>query len=1035
MSENRHHKPLHILNASAGSGKTYRLVQEFVQLLIGKNASPTEFKHLIAMTFTNKAALEMKERIVEALNGIGQGELARNPLKKSLAGNLKISEEEVVIRCREVLEMILHQYEDFHVMTIDKFNLRLIKSFSRDLDLPGEFEVVLDESELIEQVVDDLLNQMGNPEKTALNELMTHYAKSNIDDERAWNFRRNLIEFGNILKNERHQKGIEQLLELELTVERYRELQSQQKRTDSLYLKLSASLKESVELLDAKSLHGGGHTVNDIRSIVNHDRFPMQAELIKKRLGTNLEKQGDEKEIPGEIRSALLELNAFWEETVQSYVATHLFLKNYFNMALLQYMARALNESKQDAQLIRISEFNSLISQLIQNENAPFIYERLGTRYHHFLLDEFQDTSHLQWLNLVPLLHESISQGYNNLIVGDPKQSIYRFKNGIAEQFVALPSIYNPGNDPKLSATSSYFIEMGSIETLEDNWRSSPSIVRFNNDFFEQFKAQLPKETSVFYNAVKQNPQSEKNGRIYIESQERKDTHSEIVAQIIDWIENCLEEGYEPSDLCILGRRNRECNAWAVALDQKGYKVVSSDSLLIDSSAEVRLTISYLQWRLKPSGKNEKKQFAEMFLRLKKESYNVYKRYLIDKTSDDGHRYRGFDDGKFLSDYFGSKERFFFKYEHLYDLIEGFYRISGLNELENPYLHHLADWSHEFGLNRGPNLELFLEEYARKKGSIAVQIPAAKDAINIMTIHKSKGLEFPVVMLPSFNISLDLKSSFLLDWNDFLLYKQPSQSDLLSPLVSLYNHEKNQILTDMVNLCYVAMTRAVERLYVRNHFEKRSFGALFHEVLENTGLATQDENVLSIDIHDGPRMTPDRKDYAKLFFPEDISDRLWFPHIAFQDTEELQSEDVLSDDLQFGIAFHLATSAVASEDSIDEVISSLIGSGEVTHDNAKRIKGHLKTLWKNPDFLKVANQSDKVLTEQSILMENGSVLRMDALFLSTTETAVVDYKTGVPSDKDIRQLKQYKNALSEMGYPNVTGYIYYTSIDEFRAVI
>lgn len=1033
MSENLQ-KPLQILNASAGSGKTYRLVQEYVQLLIGDQASPSEFKHLIAMTFTNKAALEMKERIIQALDGIGNEDPAKESLKLALAKALNISPDDVLLRCQKVLEMILHQYEDFHVMTIDKFNLRLIKSFSRDLDLPGEFEVVLDETELIEKVVDDLLNQLGNKEKGTLNDLMIQYAKSNIDDEKTWNFRRNLIEFGSILKNERHQEGVRQLLEMELSVTRYRELQAQQKKTDAYFLKLILPLKERIELLDPKTVHGGGHTVNDIRSIANHDHFPVQPELIKKRLAGNLEKQDGTKDIPEDIRSSLLEINTYWEGELQSYAATFLFLKNFFNMALLQHMAIALNASRNDAQLIRISEFNSLISALIQNENAPFIYERLGTRYHHFLLDEFQDTSHLQWLNLVPLIHESIGHNRANLIVGDPKQSIYRFKNGVAEQFVELPAIYNPARDPKIAATSSFFLEMGAVEQLENNWRSSPTIVNFNNAFFEEFRSQLPEDTAAFYNAVEQAPKSDKNGLVYIESREQKDSNQDIVAQITNWIEKCLNDGYQPSELCILGRRNRECNAWAVALDQAGYKVVSSDSLLIDSSAEVRLTIAFLKWRLKPSGENEKKQFSEMFLRLRHASYEVYRKYLKEGTSESGRRYRYFDDDAFLAEHFGSKERFFFKYEHLYDLIQGFYRIADMHELENPYLHHLADWAHEYGLNRGPNLSMFLDEYERKKGNIAVQVPAAKDAINIMTIHKSKGLEFPVVILPSLNINLELKSSFLVDWNDFLLYKQPSKTDILNPLVTLYEREKNQILTDIVNLCYVGMTRPVERLYIRNFFEKRSFGGLFHQVLEGTGLASNEEESLVLSLSDGQRTPPKEEDYAKNFFPQDISDRLWFPHIAFQDTEELQHEDFLSDEMQFGIQFHLLASRIKKKTEIDNELNAAQSAGEIATQNIPQLKERLEQLFALSSYTAILEKANKILSEQSILLQNGNTVRPDKLILKENETIVVDFKTGVPKDQDVKQTRMYGRVLKEMGYPEVKAYIYYTAIGELRLI-
>lgn len=1034
MNKTINKEPLQILNASAGSGKTYHLVMEYIQLLIADNVHPSDFKHLIAMTFTNKAALEMKERIIEALDGIGTQNKTKLHLTTALSSNLDLDTSEVEKRCNNVLEAILHQYEDFHVMTIDKFNLRLIKSFSRDLDLPGEFEVVLDETDLIESVVDNLLNQLGNPEQNALNDLLIQYAKSNIDEEKTWNFRRNLIEFGSVLKNERHQPGIAKLLELNLSVDLYRKLQAQQKKTDSAFCEFANQLKSIAENIDPKTVHGGGHTINDLSSIYQTEQFPIKEALIGRRLSGNLSKNDGKKDIPDSIKEALKALTIFWEENIQEYVATKLFLKNYFNMALLQYMANALQTTKKEEQLIRISEFNSLISELIQDENAPFIYERLGSRYHHFLLDEFQDTSHLQWLNLVPLVHEAISQNHRNLIVGDPKQSIYRFKNGIAEQFVALPSIYNPNNDSKIAATSSYFESMGHIKTLKDNWRSSPTIVNFNNHFFEAFKKKLPEGTVSFYNAISQNPKSDKKGQVEITSLQGKESHDETVENIINWIESCLKDGYNPSDICILGRRNKECNTWAIALDNAGYRVVSSDSLLIDTSPEVRLTISYLKWRLKPAGENEKKQFAEMYLRQHHKSFNVYKTYIKENTSTTGKRYRYFDDKSFIQDHFGSSEDFFFKYEHLYDLIEGFYRLTSFSELENPYLHHLADLAHEFGLKRGPNLHLFLEEYERKKGSIAVQIPASKDALNIMTIHKSKGLEFPVVLIPSLNVKLDLKSSFLINWNDFILYKRPTKNDILDPLVSLYEYEMAQILTDMVNLCYVGMTRPVEHLYVRNIHDKSTFGSIFHEILKDSGLAEENDGTLLVKLSDGERTPPKEQVFSDSFSPEDITDRLWFPDIALQDKEDLEQKDFLSEDMQFGIAFHLIVSRSEKIEDVQGLIDDALSSGEIRSEHANRIKTLVESVWSNGEYLQLLENAVEILNEQTILLENGEVIRADKIIVKENQTILIDYKTGLPKAKDQKQLMTYRKALEQMNFPNIKAYLFYISKDELNHI-
>src|SRR5690606_35788651 len=205
------------------------------------------------------------------------------------------------------------------------------------------------------------------------------------------------------------------------------------------------------------------------------------------------------KQFPESLRVAVVEFLSWYDAHVESYVILQKFLGNFFNMALLKYLNTALQELKQHERLIRISEFNSEISKLVADEDAPYIFERLGTRFHHFLLDEFQDTSRLQWLNMLPLLRESLAHNYRDLIVGDPKQSIYRFKNGVAEQFVALPGVYNPENDPSIAQKSSYFASMGQTDRLEDNWRSAEQIVLFNNQFFEAFKEQLPSNGKDYY--------------------------------------------------------------------------------------------------------------------------------------------------------------------------------------------------------------------------------------------------------------------------------------------------------------------------------------------------------------------------------------------------------------------------------------------------------------------------------------------------------------------------------------------------------
>ena len=361
---------LHILNASAGSGKTYHLVKEYIKLLIDNKESYNNFSSVIAMTFTNKAALEMKERIISALDQIGSVENhseGTKMLAETLASEVGISFEDVVKRSKLVLESILHQYENFNVMTIDKFNLRLIKSFARDLDLPSEFEVILDETEIIEKIVDNLLNQLGNEEQSALSQILLKYAQSNIEEGSSWNFRRSLVEFGSVLRNEKNKATIQQLMEMNLSLDMNKELQATKAGVDKKFNALCEPLREKMSFADSSELPGGKNTINDIASILRNDKFPVAPDLIKKRLGENLQK-----DFPVDLAQDLNKLQTYWESTLQEYGTIKLFLSNFFNMALLQHMAKALEATKKEEQIIRISEFNTLISELIQDENAPF---------------------------------------------------------------------------------------------------------------------------------------------------------------------------------------------------------------------------------------------------------------------------------------------------------------------------------------------------------------------------------------------------------------------------------------------------------------------------------------------------------------------------------------------------------------------------------------------------------------------------------------------------------------------------------------
>jgi len=440
----REEKPLLVMSASAGSGKTHKLVLEYLSILLKDTNSVGKYKSIVAMTFTNKAALEMKTRIIDTLDGLANHLTNQKILsmQKDLLKILPISPEELSNRAKQALHEILHGYEEFHVSTIDKFNLKLIRSFSRDLEIQGDFEVVLNENQILTDVVDAMLNKLGIEGHDKLTALVKRYAKYNFEDGQKWNFRDQLISFASVLSNEKYHHHVSKLVEMKLDEEAFKNLQEEIKQIEGPFLQTAKILSESyAELgIDFNKIPQKSTFHNQVLALGNFVSFPSsKGVLFSKKVDEILKDEIKCNFIPNDLRLDLLKIDEEFQANVPRFLLLEAFKSNFFNMALLQFIASEMETIKKEEQIIRISEFNKMISVLVRDEEAPYIYERLGNRLNYFLLDEFQDTSRLQWLNLIPLIHESLSKNNQNLIVGDPKQSIYRFNNGLADQFPFCP--------------------------------------------------------------------------------------------------------------------------------------------------------------------------------------------------------------------------------------------------------------------------------------------------------------------------------------------------------------------------------------------------------------------------------------------------------------------------------------------------------------------------------------------------------------------------------------------------------------------
>ena len=1043
-------KPLQILNASAGSGKTFNLVMTYLKLILGPDKSVDTFAHIMAMTFTNKAAHEMKSRIITALDDLANAHVkSENEAKKANQYALQVSEEigistnELQTKAQKALKQLLHRYEDFHVMTIDKFNLRLIRSFSKDLDLPADFQIILNEDEVLDQVIDQILDNLDEKNQKKLTEIVLNYSREKLNEEEGWNFQRDLKNFAKVLTNEKYFVEIEQLMLGDYSNERYAQLKLDINQLKAEIEQKASQLFTLFSTVDENLLPGKTNNSKAFAKLVDTTKL-FEGNIDNESFFTNAMLKNFEKtEYDSSLARAAGEFQLFYSEKTKDWRFKRLLRKNFYNMALLQFVYTELEDVKQSEQLIRISEFNKLISNLIKNEDAPFIYEKLGNRFHHFLLDEFQDTSRLQWMNIVPLMHESLGKEKENLIVGDPKQSIYRFKNGLAEQFVALPEIYNPEREMDIIQKSSFFKSMGEKKPLLENWRSSQEIVNFNNAFFTILRAsdQVVDSSKVFYEDVVQIPKGKSGGMVKIYSEKKSEDKDLEDAQTLfllnSWVEECIADGIPKGDICILGYTKGECNRWANVLSGQGHKVVSADSLLVDSDHTVKLSIAYLKWRKNPSGELEGKRFVELFYaRKNRNSIENISKFWKTRTRENGKEYAFFDIQSFLIQEFGSEENFFFPFETIYRLMQGFYQLIEGNEIQNPYLHHLSDLGHQFDLQHGPDLELFLEEYEKNGKKSAVQIPENKDAIKIMTGHKSKGLEFPVVIIPNIDWSVESKQSqFLIREQGEFVYTSLSASNKLEFIKNMHSEEYNQNLLDKINLCYVMFTRPVDRLYVGNIYkkDKTRFGNYAHNLFCSQFKILDSER---IETQLGERNHATVKEVTKHsndFSPIDLKDKLWFPDISIQ--EELYNEPIsLSEERRFGNQLHWLLSKIKHPREVNYWMNEGMLRGELERLFEPKLFAELDRILNFDLYKQLLEESDEVLSEQAIIIAPNETKRPDKIFKFADKTIVLDYKTGIANEKHIKQVQQYIKTLHTINFPTVSGIVFYTQKLEFEMV-
>ena len=549
-----------IYDASAGSGKTYTLVKEYLKIIFLSNKNDA-YRNILAITFTNKAVHEMKSRVVDSLSEFANDNPSEKAMQlmETIHQETQLSVSKIKEKAKNIIKHLIHNYAAFDISTIDKFTHKVIRAFAHDLNLPITFEVSLDTESLLTEAVDALIAQAGEDE--ALTKLLIDFTMEKADDDKSWDVSKDIMDTGRLVLNENNreelkhfdQKTIADFTSIKQKLSKLNvdfEIDCTRLATEALSVISSCNI-------DEKSFSRGTF-INHLNAIKDNNPKASDRKYIDFDDIAINKSAKDRAVIEAVIPNLLQILKQVYAilETKNFYKA---FLKNITPLSLLNTVSNELAKIQQEQNILSISEFNKLINDQIQNQPAPFIYERLGEKYRHFFIDEFQDTSQMQWQNLIPLIDNATSSQFDDgaqgtlMIVGDPKQSIYRWRGGKAEQFIALSKNENPFNNKNKQSVS-----------LATNFRSYSEVVEFNNDFFGLLSQEFSNEDYIdlYKNHSHQNTNHKKGGHVCIsfiskiqktDDDEGEQTKSDLYLNaIVDKINNLKAINFNYQDIVIL---------------------------------------------------------------------------------------------------------------------------------------------------------------------------------------------------------------------------------------------------------------------------------------------------------------------------------------------------------------------------------------------------------------------------------------------------------------------------------------------------
>ena len=1058
-------KPLVVYKASAGSGKTFTLAAEYIALLV---RNPQSYRQILAVTFTNKATEEMKTRILSQLYGISHGHRKSQPYVDFVCRKLGYSPQQVSRQADIALHNLLHNYSYFRVETIDSFFQSVLRNMARELDLTANLRIGLNDVQVEEMAVDQLIESLSASD--AVLKWLMRYIMDNISDDRSWNVIGQIKKFGLTIFRDyykRESKTLHQVVakpgffddytatlrairqKAEAQMKAYgqdfdKQLQSEGLSADDFAYGHSGVAGFFEKLANGQFDPGtlGKRVVDCIGQPQKwYKKTHPRAELLQALAEGPLDQL---------LRHAVDDLPQQWK----LYQSATLTLRHLSQLRLLSNIEQKVHDINESANRFLLSDTQQLLHELIEYSDSPFIFEKIGTQLEHIMIDEFQDTSTVQWQNFKVLLQEIMShQLSENLIVGDVKQSIYRWRSGDWQLLAGIDSQF------------AHPEEQIDIVPLKYNYRSCSNIVGFNNDFFAE--AAKIEEVAAYDDVRQEVPagKSANEGLVEIELLPATDDYQEqMLERTAAVVERLLAEGVATNDIAILVRTNLYIPLIANYFMERlpDVQIVSDEAFRLDASPAVLTIIQAMRLLATPANA-------------------IAKAYLA-KRSTDEPLHHGDIDSKLPDDFAQHTEEL--RRLPLYELAERLYTIFGLGDTEgqSAYLCAFYDQIAAYVNDKAADLNDFLAEWDETICAKTIQSPEI-DGIRIVSIHKSKGLEFNNVIVPF--------CDWKLEHSDILWCKPTEQPFCKLPLVpvdysqkqmegtiyeTFYQEEHMQTMVDNLNLLYVAFTRASHNLFVMGKRKaKSSRSALLEQTLPKlmelptmqqatlVGLEG-DEKQDSIRFALGRLALPHAKEQAacgepepnvftvqptpiklnietfeqKVVFRQSNKSRDFAANPGEADAESTQQAGYI----QLGNVLHNVFSMIRTASDVDQALQQLEFEGILYDDNISRQKLEDMIRKRLADSRVADWFSDRwtlynECTILSIDQHTGQVYerRPDRVMANAEEMIVVDFKFGHPRDEYRQQVGEYMQLLRDMGHHHVSGYLWYVYSNKIEQVL